>query len=160
MLYEIEIARSFIRRPGEDWVSDDFLGFVIPDEAESALSRVIKPYGHESGVWFLEEIGYGRPPAAWAYVALPSEIDAADEIRRARDGFEEEIRFSPYTRPPDPLPSGFKPSVGIVLFYSNLNLGVMAKRSSLIAEIQNHLQGSDQRKSWLLILPEIPQNLL
>ena len=72
--------------------------------AESAFSGIPKPYGREAQ-WFLEKINYGRPPAAWAYVALPSEIDAADEVMRARDGFEEEIKFSPYTSPPDPLPS-------------------------------------------------------
>ena len=116
MRYEITIAESVQRRPGGDWLSDDRLFFNVPSEAESAFSEVLKPYGHESGEWFLEKINYGRPPAAWAYVALPSEIDAADEIMRARDGFEEEIRFSPYTSPPDPLPSNFKPAVGIVLF--------------------------------------------
>ena len=79
---------------------------------------------------------------------------------RARDGFEEEIAFVPYTFPPDQLPSGYKPKVGIVVLISSLNLGVAAKRSPLIAEIQNHFQDSDQRKHWLLILPEIPQSLL
>ena len=64
MRYEIIVVESAQRRPGGDWVSDDLHLFSIPCEAESALSRVTKPYGHESGELFLEKINYGRPPAA------------------------------------------------------------------------------------------------
>lgn len=145
---EIKADGSFVRQSG--LICD------LPEEGAALLSPIVQRY-KQSCSFYLDKVINSTQSPPWAIACLDREYSLAGHVATTRPP-EAGIRFAPYTNPPYPIPDGFVPKVGVLIFTTKSGLKRSVARSPLFRAAWGALSECAPGSHWVTFLDQFDRD--
>ena len=156
--FEFYPVTSAVSHQGGPLIPDDRVSYLIPDEATELLSPILDRYDQDP-IWYFEKLNFGRPPVPWAIACLDKEYSIAGHIATTRpEGGG--IFFATYTQVTQPIPWGYVPKVGCIVFQNKEGLELASQESIIFEQAWNALADCSADRHWILAMDALPEDWL
>lgn len=158
-LYESEIDEG---SRGPHSISERPEALMITDEAGRKFDQILDSFGQDSSnlLWGIGRgVARGDYPAPWAIIAFKKEYKLAGHLTSVRSD-RESIRFTGYSLGGGDPDEGVIPPVSMVVVFNKEALEKTAAKSEFLIGAWEELKNNDERRSWLLLADEPPENWL